>query len=104
MSRIINYDLFFKGKYIGTYTAKMIAKKLELNYEYVTLSARQGKTMKKNWKAVKSDKELTKKRQAVIDHQKIVRMQKRLKVTDSIRPERTSSAGRTYKLPVWRCM
>ena len=76
MSRTINYDLFFKEKYIGTYTAKMIAKKLDLNYEYVTLSARQGKTMKKNWKAVKSDKELTKKRQAVIDHQKIVRMQK----------------------------
>lgn len=70
MSRTINYDLFFKEKYIGTYTAKMIAKKLDLNYEYVTLSARQGKTMKKNWKAVKSDKELTKKRQAVIDHQK----------------------------------
>ena len=55
MSRTINYDLFFKGKYIGTYTAKMIAKKLDLNYEYVTLSARQGKTMKKNWKAVKSE-------------------------------------------------
>lgn len=61
MSRTINYDLFFKGKYIGTYTAKMIAKKLDLNYEYVTLSARQGKTMKKKLESSKVRQGINKK-------------------------------------------
>lgn len=92
----MNYDLYLHDSYVGTYTAKGIADKLDVTPGYVVKATREEKKIKNKWSVKRSNRDLTEARR------KIITRQKKQKIIGSEAVPRTSSAGRTYKLPKWK--
>lgn len=92
----MNYDLELHNKRVGTYTAKDIADKLGVTPQYVLKAASYNLKIKKKWTVSRSNRELT-----TEDRKTIIKKQKKLKIVGSKATIRSSSSGRTYKLPVW---
>lgn len=55
----MNYDLYLHSTYIGTYTAKGVADKLDVTPGYVMKATREHKKIKNKWTTIRSDRELT---------------------------------------------
>ena len=76
----MNYDLYLHSTYIGTYTAKGVADKLDVTPGYVMKATREHKKIKNKWTT----------------------RQRKQKIVGSAAVKRTTSAGRTYCLPKWK--
>ena len=92
----MNYDLYLHSTYIGTYTAKGVADKLDVTPGYVMKATREHKKIKNKWTTIRSDRELTDTRR------KIITRQRKQKIVGSAAVKRTTSAGRTDCLPKWK--
>ena len=92
----MNYDLYLHSTYIGTYTAKGVADKLDVTPGYVMKATREHKKIKNKWTQIRSDRELTDTRR------KIITRQRKQKIVGSAAVKRTPSAGSAYCLPKWK--
>ena len=84
----MNYDLYLHSTYIGTYTAKGVADKLDVTPGYVMKATREHKKIKNKW--------------TTDTRRKIITRQRKQKIVGSAAVKRTTSAGRTYCLPKWK--
>lgn len=113
---MITYDLYMNECYIGTYTSKGIAYKLDRSPSCVTKAALHDLTICGKYKVRKSNKPVTEDEQDLRfqrkskplppkkkeERKEIIKKQRRLKIVGSEHTRKTSSAGRTYCLPEWK--